>query len=158
MTVAQQIVQMGWDTEITKPKSDAGDRLVPLDAMSVTALKARRRAQNKDRLAAGEDWIDTGLVFTGPDGSPLHPAWVTSQFAILVAEADLPPVRLHDLRHGAATLALASGTDIKVVQEQLGHSSSAITRDTYTSVFDELKHASIDAVAATIAKARDSAA
>lgn len=154
MTVSQQIVQMGWDTDITRPKSDAGDREVALDDLTVEILKKHRARQNKAKLVAGEDWIDTDLVFTAPDGSPLHPAWVTDQFKDLIREANLPPIRLHDLRHFAATLMLAAGVDIKVVQETLGHSNSAITRDTYTSVFTELKHAAVNAAAALMAGTR----
>ena len=157
MTVAQQIVQMGWETDITAPKSEAGGRDIGLDEHAVETLKTQRRTQKKAKLAFGPGWIDTGLVFTGPDGSPLHPAWVTDQFNRLVREADLPPIRLHDLRHGAASLALSAGVDIKVVQEMLGHSSSAITRDTYTSVYDELKATAVGAVAGAIAATRTSA-
>ncbi|NUR27929.1 MAG: tyrosine-type recombinase/integrase [Catenulispora sp.] len=152
MTVAQQIVQMGWETAITAPKSDAGARDVGLTAQSVTALKTHRKAQKKAKLAHGPGWIDTDLVFTGPDGSPLHPAWVTDQFKLLLREAGLPPIRLHDLRHGAATLALANGVDIKVVQEMLGHSSATITRDTDTSVVDERPLAAADAIGAALSR------
>ena len=80
----------------------------------------------------------------------MQPSWISDQFRLLIAEADLPPIRLHDLRHGAATLALAAGIDIKVVSEMLGHSTTTITRDTYTSVFDELKHAAANAIAQAI--------
>lgn len=51
-------------------------------------------------------------------------------FRGLVAEADLPPVRFHDLRHGAATLSLAAGNDLKTVQAMLGHASFVLTADT----------------------------
>lgn len=158
MTVAQQMVQIGWETEISKPKSDAGERDVALDALTVGILKAHRRTQAAARLAQGPGWADTGLAFTNPDGTPLHPANVTDQFLALVAAAGLPPIRLHDLRHGAASLALAAGIDIKVVSEMLGHSTSVITRDTYTSVYDELKHAAAASIAAAITSARPAAA
>ncbi|WP_328644374.1 tyrosine-type recombinase/integrase [Amycolatopsis sp. NBC_00348] len=59
------------------------------------------------------------LVFTRPDGSPLHPADVTDEFARLISLAGLPPITLHGLRHGAATLALEAGVDIKVIQQWL---------------------------------------
>ena len=62
----------------------------------------------------------------------------------------LPPIRLHDLRHGSATYALAAGIPIKVVSEDLGHRDTRITENLYTSVLPELKQASADAVAATI--------
>jgi|ERR1022692_1635730 integrase len=55
-----------------------------------------------------------------------------SGFRQLVMEFDLPPIRLHDLRHGAATIALASHTDLKVIQQMLGHSSIVTTADTST--------------------------
>ncbi len=71
---------------------------------------------------------------------------------------DLPPVRLHDLRHGAATLALAAGADIKVVSHELGHSSTQITQDLYTSVLPQVSRAAADAVAALLASARETAA
>ncbi|MFI6344170.1 tyrosine-type recombinase/integrase [Streptomyces sp. NPDC050560] len=101
----------------------------------------------KQRIALGPTWANTGLVFTEDDGTPLHPAWVTTQFRQLVREAELPPIRLHDLRHGAATHALSAGVDVKVVQDMLGHSSSTLTRDTYTSVVDGVKHHAAGAVA-----------
>ena len=62
----------------------------------------------------------------------------------------LPPIRLHDLRHGAATLALEGGVDIKVVQELLGHSSSVLTRDTYTSVSPGLAKEAAERTAAMV--------
>ncbi|WP_181958231.1 tyrosine-type recombinase/integrase [Nonomuraea deserti] len=89
-------------------------------------------------MAAGEAWADTGFVFTQPDGSRLHPQHVSDQFLWLACLAGLPPIRLHDLRHGAASLMLAAGVEMKVVQETLGHTSSAFTADTYTSVYPQV--------------------
>ncbi|MFC6930513.1 tyrosine-type recombinase/integrase [Actinomadura yumaensis] len=65
----------------------------------------------------------------------------------------MPPVRLHDLRHGAATLALAAGVELKVVQEMLGHSSIVLTADTYTSVLPEVAHTAAEKTAAHVLKA-----
>jgi integrase len=73
-------------------------------------------------------------VFTNPVGQPLNPDYLTRRFNTMVTKSGLPPVRLHDLRHGAATLAHAAGADLKTVQEQLGHASIVLTADTYTSV------------------------
>ncbi|MFF0371236.1 site-specific integrase [Micromonospora sp. NPDC005087] len=118
-------------THQKRPKSDAGNREVILDPDTVavlTAYKARRAAW---RLAARREWPDTGLFFVRPDGRPWHPSAVTQRFRRLVKRAGLPPIRLHDLRHGAATFALDAGVDIKVVSDQLGHSTTTLTRDTY---------------------------
>jgi integrase len=153
MSVVQQVTEVDGEIHTSSPKSDAGERDVALDDTTVAALKTWRRHQAEQRLAAGPGWTDTGLVFTTPVGAELQPSWISDQFRLLIAEADLPPIRLHDLRHGAATLALAAGIDIKVVSEMLGHSTTTITRDTYTSVFDELKHAAANAIAQAITSA-----
>ncbi|HEX6518771.1 MAG TPA: tyrosine-type recombinase/integrase, partial [Streptosporangiaceae bacterium] len=84
------------------------------------------------------------------DGTPLHPANVTDVFEQVAYLAGLPPIRLHDLRHFAATLHLAANVDIKIVQEMLGHSSRAITSDTYTSVLPEVARAAAEAAAALL--------
>ncbi|GLW99435.1 tyrosine-type recombinase/integrase [Microtetraspora sp. NBRC 16547] len=89
-------------------------------------------------MADGEDWTDSGFVFTDELGRPLHPQHVSDQFYLLASQAGLPPVRQHDLRHGAASLMLAAGVELKVVQKTLGHVSSTFTRDTYTSVYPEV--------------------
>jgi hypothetical protein len=78
------------------------------------------------------------------------PDRLTRPFKTLSAEAGLPPVRLHDLRHGAASLALAAGVDLRTVQEMLGHSSIVLTADTYTSVLPDVACAAAEKVASLI--------
>lgn len=73
---------------------------------------------------------------------------MTGSFEQISYLAGLPPIRLHDLRHFAATLHLAAGVDIKIVQDMLGHSSRAITSDTYTTVLPEVARAGAEAAAA----------
>ncbi|MEV4086332.1 site-specific integrase [Nonomuraea fuscirosea] len=118
-----QITQLGWETIQGKPKTEASDRVIALDNDTVAVLRAHRRRQAAERLAAGDAWVDSGFVFTDEVGQPLHPQQVSDQFYRLAYAAGLPPVRLHDLRHGAASLMLAAGVDLKVVQETLGHVS-----------------------------------
>ncbi|HEX3783966.1 MAG TPA: tyrosine-type recombinase/integrase [Pseudonocardiaceae bacterium] len=95
----------------------------------------------------------SGLVFVEPDGHPLHPADVTDHFQFLVRQAGLPPIRLHDLRHGAATLALAAGVDMKVVQHMLRHKSESTTSKFYTSVLPEVARAAAEKTAMIIPRA-----
>jgi Phage integrase family len=77
-------------------------------------------------------------VFCREDGRPLRPEYVTRHFQALAMKAGLPSIRLHDLRHTNASLALAAGIDIKVVSERLGHSTMAVTADLYTHVVPSL--------------------
>lgn len=152
-TVAEQLVTVNWNVQAGAPKSDAGDRDVALDSGTCKVLKTHRRQQVKDRLAWGSAWVDSGRVFVREDGSELHPASVTDLFGDLVEALGLPPIRLHDLRHGAATLMKAAGIDTKVISEALGHSSRAITDDTYTSVFVEVAREAAEAAAALVPRA-----
>ena len=92
-------------------------------------------------------------MFTCLNGDPMAPDRLTRTFKQLAAPAGLPPIRLHDLRHGAASLALAAGVELKVVQEMLGHSSIVLTADTYTSVLPDVAHAAAEKVADLIIKA-----
>jgi hypothetical protein len=92
-------------------------------------------------------------VFTNLNGDPMAPDRLTRMFKKLAAEAGLPPVRLHDLRHGAAALALAAGVDLRVVQDMLGHSSIVLTADTYTSVLPAVAHTAAEKVATLIIRA-----
>ncbi|MGH3573210.1 MAG: tyrosine-type recombinase/integrase, partial [Pseudonocardiaceae bacterium] len=131
ITITAQITQIGWAAEYGEPKSDASGRVVSLDTDTTDVLRAHQTRQNQTRRTRGNAWVDSGLVFPDPDGRPLHPATISTRFRELITQAGLPPVRLHDLRHGAATLTLATGADLKVVQDLLGHSSITITADTY---------------------------
>jgi integrase len=130
------------------PKTSRGQRSVALDAGTVRALKAWRKHQLEERMAWGAAWTDSGCVFTREDGIGLHPARISELFDRLVKQSGLPRVRLHDLRHGHCTLALAAGVHPKVVQERLGHSSVAFTLDRYSHVVPAMQ----EDAAATVAR------
>jgi integrase len=118
-----------------RPKTARSRRIVPLPNTVVEALKLRREQQETDRLAAGvELWEDWGLVLTTRFGTPLSPRHGYREFQRLVAAAGLRRVRLHDLRHTAASLMLAQGVNPRVVMEILGYSQISITRNTYSHV------------------------
>lgn len=150
MTVSNAIVQVGWAAMEGKPKSDAGARTIALDADTVAVLRAHRKRQLEQRMEWGAAWADTNKVFTREDGSALHPASITDRFHELAEACGLPPIRLHDLRHGAASLMLAAGVPMKIVSETLGHSTTALSADTYSSVFPEVAAAAAEQTAAMV--------
>ncbi|MFE4910357.1 hypothetical protein ACFRCX_02165 [Streptomyces sp. NPDC056652] len=95
-------------------------------------LHEHRARQAADKKKAGAGWANTGRVFTQEDGSWLRPSHVTDRFTELGEEIALPPVRsgpvrLHDLRHAAATLTHAGGGDLHCIKSTLGHSGIQIT-------------------------------
>jgi integrase len=153
-TIRTQRITVGGEVLEGDPKSEAGGRMIALGTEGVAELKAHRTRQLQDRLAWGEAWTDSGKVFVKEDGSALHPAAVSDQFERLIEEADLPPIRLHDLRHGAASLMLAAGIDLKVVQETLGHANLSTTANTYTSVYQDVAQAAAEAVSAIVPRKR----
>lgn len=116
---------------VSEPKSRRSRRVVALDRGTAQALTLHRQRQDAEREYAGEVWIETGYVFVREDGEPLDPDWISRLFRLTAAAAVLPRIRLHDLRHTAAALALATGMHPKVMSDRLGHSSIAITLDVY---------------------------
>jgi integrase len=145
--IEQQRIAYGRTVAIGPPKTRASRRTIALDKTTTRLLRAHRRRQQAEYQAAGRTWHESGYVFTAPDGWPLHPDWITRRFHRLVTDSGLPPVRLHDLRHWAATLAHEAGADLKTVQEQLGHTSIVLTADTYTSVLLDLHFKTAEATA-----------
>ncbi|WP_327103061.1 tyrosine-type recombinase/integrase [Nonomuraea glycinis] len=103
-------------------------------------------------MAWGAAWTDSGRIFTKEDGNELTPDWVSEHFERLAFAAGLPPIRLHDLRHGAATLSLA-GNDIKTTSAMLRHSSLSITADLYTTVLPEVAREAAEASALLVPRA-----
>jgi integrase len=117
-------------------KTEASRRAVALDPQTVTVLRAHRSWQRRWLSESGI--TPQGWVFTDDIGGSLFPDCLTRTFNAMVEDSGLPPVRLHDLRHGAATLMLLAGADLKTIADQLGHSSVVLTADTYLSVAVEL--------------------
>ncbi|WP_059010607.1 tyrosine-type recombinase/integrase [Streptomyces specialis] len=153
LTVTTQFVQDGWDVAESAPKTDSGFRVVALDDETAAVLKRHRERQQREREEWGPAWVETGRVFAQENGEWLHPGKITDYFARLVASSGLPPIRLHDLRHGAATLMLAAGIDIKIVSDTLGHSDTRITRDIYQSVFPHVAREAAEAAAKLVPRA-----
>src|SRR5439155_17246559 len=122
------------------PKTAAGIRTIALDKRTVTVLRRHARRQRAERAAlsaAGRPWQDTGYVFIRPDGTPLHPDYMTQRFRILVARAGLPPIRLHDLRHGAAG---SINTDLSLADAQLNFSIYGASAPRYQNLVRAPRH------------------
>ncbi|MEU9965449.1 tyrosine-type recombinase/integrase [Streptomyces malaysiensis] len=149
LRISKQIVEVAYELYGEAPKADSV-RTLSLSLESADNLASFRSKQEKKRQEWEDAYVETGRVWTHENGEALHPDWISRRFTRLVELSGLPPVRLHDLRHLAATLSLLAGTDIKVVQEKLGHSSRQITSDTYTSVLPEMMRAEAESVMAVV--------
>lgn len=171
LTVRQQLIQVNRPEELLPPcpycgekhkglmfgpvKTASGeDRRVELDAATVGVLLAHQLRQQTDRDEWGVAYVDHALVFARENGDPLALDAITKRFTQLCKAAGVRVVRLHDLRHGAASLRLASGTDIAIVSKVLGHSSVSITSDTYSHLLAGVGKAAAERAAALVPRAR----
>ena len=131
LSVRRARIPTNREVVVSEPKTAKGRRLIALDPATVEVLKGQAAHQLEEQQEWSEAWTDTGLVFTKENGEPLDPETITRWFRIAVKKAMLPAIRLHDLRHTHATLALQAGIHPKVVSERLGHATVSITLDTY---------------------------
>jgi integrase len=129
------------------PKSDRSRRVIALDAKTIAVLAVHKQAEEQKRLKRGARLTLHELVFTQDDGSPLHPACFSQLFSRRVAAANVPRIRFHDLRHTHATLALRARVHPKIVSERLGHSTVAITLDTYSHSIPSMQREAANAIA-----------
>ena len=105
----------------------------------IEKLRKHSELQQKERQFAGNRWQEQDMIFPSSIGTPLEPRNLGKHFEQLLAQAGLPRIRFHDLRHTAATLMLLQGVHPKVVQERLGHSSITLTLDTYSHVLPSMQ-------------------
>ncbi len=136
--------------EFTSPKTAKGRRHLALDDGTIGALRAHRARQNQEKLLVGAGYDDQDMVFAMPDGRPIHPKHFSWCFVRDVKAADVPEIRLHDLRHTYATVALNAGVHPRIVQERLGHANVSITLDTYSHVDMNMQAEAANRVAALL--------
>lgn len=144
---------VGRDGRIVPRTKSEKPRVIELDEPTIAALRAWRVEHAKERLLVGDPYEDHDLVFCRPDGRPYHPEAFSKSFDRKLRQAafaDLPTIRLHDLRHTWATLALIAGVDVKIVSERLGHSSPMVTWQTYQHVIKGMQTDAAEKVAALI--------
>lgn len=148
LTVNQAAFQRDDRTyDFGKPKTKRSRRTVMLSAIAVDALRRQKARQAAARLAAGTAWQDRrNLVFTDVIGRHITPDHVSKAFRVAADRLGFQGVRLHDLRHTFATLALRNGVPLKVVSEALGHVSITVTADVYAHVSADQRREVADAM------------
>lgn len=148
--IRQTLSSVGGKLSFSTPKTAKSRRSVSLDPATVATLRAHRKAQLTERLAWDLGYEDHGLVFCRENGTPVRPDTLTRQFRDMATDAGLRPLRIHDLRHTYATIALSAGTHPKVVADRLGHATIAVTLDTYSHVVPALQEQTANELASLI--------
>jgi integrase len=134
LTVNQAANVIDGEELVAVPKTRRNRRVIDLDPDTVVMLQRHRARQREQFLMLGVSATASDRVFTNEIGEPLRPNSVGQAFRRLADAAELPVIRLHDLRHTHASHLLMAGVNVKVVSERLGHSSVSFTLDTYGHV------------------------
>jgi integrase len=124
---------------IEKGTKTGRGRLIALPLLAVTELRQYRRRQAERLLRLGVALSEDHYVCARLDGGPSHPTRLTRLFSEFMRDHKLPPIRFHDLRHTHATHLLGVGVHPKIAQERLGHSSIAVTMDTYSHAMPNMQ-------------------
>lgn len=136
LTVRNALQRINGEHRLVPPKTSSSRRTVALGAGTIAAIRAHRVRQLEERLAAGDEWNAKWpeLVFQSMVGGPVDVNNLRHQFHRVLDQAGLRRVRWHDLRHAAASLLLAQNVHPRVIMGLLGHSSIAVTMNTYAHV------------------------
>ncbi|MEV0941731.1 tyrosine-type recombinase/integrase [Micromonospora wenchangensis] len=143
MSIVRQHTTADCDVHEGPPKSATSRRTIALDRHTARILGRhadRQRHHRTRRTGCPKVCHDSGYVFASPAGLPVRPGYLTQRLRLLVDRAGLTPIRLHDLRDGAATLAHTVGAALKTIQPQLGHVTIRITAGTYTTSLPATQH------------------
>ena len=144
--IKESRVTVGNDVVVKEPKTRSGIRELIAPPHLMKMLREQRVWYLEQKLKTGADFIDSDLVVCQPNGRPYHPDTLTFKFKKLLKRNGLRDIRFHDLRHTNASMMIASGIDIKVAQQRLGHADVTTTLNIYSHA---LKHAN-EAAAQTI--------
>lgn len=133
ISVRQAVVSVAYAILESTPKAHQA-RVIDLDEVTVEQLRLHRQRQQLEREDWGTEYASWDLVVAKENGEPIHPDSFSQAFERLVKNAGLRRIRLHDLRHTHATLAVKAGVPVKVISERLGHESPAFTLKQYAHV------------------------
>lgn len=135
--IVEAVQRINKQTVFASPKTARAFRSVPLVPEVVERLRRHRAEQAQRLLALGIRADDETVVCDGGDGRPIDPSTFTHATTRIAADAGLPGVRLHDLRHAVATVLALSGNRPEITSMMLGHASVAFTLQTYTHPTDD---------------------
>lgn len=136
--IRHTIISVAYEIIESTPKNHQ-TRIIDIDESTIQILKKQSYTQKDDKAIWESNYIDRDLVFSREDGNPIHPDSLSQSFERAIKKAEVPRIRLHDLRHTHATLAMQAGVPIKVISERLGHESPAFTMKQYAHVLPTMQ-------------------
>jgi integrase len=139
----------------TTPKTKSSHTWIGLSSRAVRALHRQAERQCVLRRATGAAYRDQDLVFTRRDGQPLRPEYVLRHIHQLTSEAGLPRIRVHDLRHFAATTMLSSQVPLAMASKTMRHSTLSTTTEVYGHLLRHVAQQAVDAIDTALTSAEN---
>lgn len=139
--------ELGIYTDSTKNESSTRVLQISPDNNTIELLQRYKAEQDNIKSVFGNCWIETDRLFVAGNGSPLHPNVPYNWLKRFCGSNNIPFKGLHAFRHSTATIAIASGTDIKAVSAMLGHSQTSTTLNIYSHEVKQATAKGINAVA-----------
>ena len=122
----------------SEPKTEKSKRTIRMISFIEELLRKVQGTQIGQRDYLEDGWVDSGYVFSQPNGKPIDPDLITKAFKNMVEQIVVPHLTPHGLRHQYATAAREMGLDMDVISKNLGHASVAITNDIYAHLTPEI--------------------
>jgi integrase len=156
MTISRSVVEGSKGVAVEKDTKTHAARHIALDADTAAVLTSQKRRMSEQALALGTTLSDEAFVFSrSPDASTsLQPNEVTKEFIRVRHRIGLDSVRLHDLRHFAATRLLAAGVPVRTVSGRLGHANASTTLGVYAHFLEASDREAAEALGAVLASGR----
>ncbi|MFK4084025.1 tyrosine-type recombinase/integrase [Kribbella sp. NPDC020789] len=151
LTIRRTLQRVGGKLQAVSPKTKRSKRTVPLIELCLRALRVHKELQEKERLAAGDKWVETGYIFTTEIGTPIEPDNLRRLWYPIRAAAGMGEMRFHDLRHSCVTLLLRLGVPPHIVQAIVGHADVQVTMAIYAHASLEDQRAALDRLAEALA-------
>ena len=153
LTVRHNLIDAKGGARLETPKTAASRRVVTISEDTVAQLEAHRTRQQVERKVC-KHWQGHDAVFCTEAGTHLDPSNLSKMFRVLTLEAKVTPIRLHDLRHTAASLQIRQDSSPKEVADRLGHTDPGFTSRTYVHIYDDQRTAVAHSMDTLLSKAK----
>lgn len=150
--IAQGVVLWEDGNHMDTPKSAAGIRTISIGARTVAALKRLVTATKTQSLKKGAAWKESGLVFVSNVGTAINDDNLRKVYIRIIDKAGLPYIRIHDLRHTSATIAVQNGVPYNTVSARLGHADIRTTLGFYVRSRDTDEAQAADTIEALMSR------
>lgn len=146
LEVKYNLYRADGEYKLSSPKTKSSARFIALPPQVVDILREQKAWQENQKILAGDQWVESGAVFTGLRGGYISKNYINFEFKKFLKRNGLPDVHIHDLRHANASLLINTGIPVKIISEHLGHCDTRTTENIYAHVFAETMAQASDAI------------